>query len=228
MDIQAVFGEVVGLLSTASPLVVLALFFICVIGEFGPAIPFLLETIWILSGYQLSHWIISGYPVSDSMSPPLSLLLLIAGATAGREAGSIALYYFSQYGSMPLIMFYHRHFAGKADDKKTIPQKISQGLGHLSPFTVAFGRLIWLRIPLTLTLGTQRKLGVLVSGVFLSALVWDGSYVILGATAGTAVMAKPGNMVIYSVAGLSFLYAAAFVVKRIRKYLADRKQRRAI
>lgn len=218
MDIQSIFDEVVGLLGTASPLVALVLFFMCLIGEFGLSIPFLLETIWILSGYQLSRGQLS----------PFSLLLLVAGTVAGRETGSVILYYLSRFGSLPLIRFYERRFEKKMTDKNTVPQRIASGLSHLSPFAVAIGRLMWLRIPLTLTLGVQRRAKTLVIAVFMAAVAWDASYIILGATAGTAVMARPVTMVFYSIAGLSFLYVVTFIVKRIRKYLADRRQGRLI
>jgi membrane protein DedA with SNARE-associated domain len=214
MDLQGIFDQVISLLGTASPQVALVVFLICAVGEFGFSIPFILETFLILCGYQLSKGQLS----------PFSLALLITGTVGGRVAGSVILYYLSRYGSLPLIRFYKRRFEKKISDKNAVPQKITAGLSHLSPFAVAFGRLLWLRIPLTLTLGAQRRAKTLIIAVFLAAVVWDASYIILGATAGTAVMAHPLNMVLYSVAGLSFLYGMAFAVRRIRRYLAARKQ----
>ena len=224
MDVQAILEQVIGLIGSASPLVALILFVLCAIGEFGFSIPFLLETIWIISGSQVSHWIISGYPVSNGVTPPFSILILITGTIAGREVGSIILYHLSRYGSMPLIRFYHRRFEKKMADKEAVPEKIARGLAHLSPFTVAIGRLMWLRIPLTLTLGAQRRLGTLTVAVLLAALAWDGAYIILGMTVGTTVMAKPVNMVLYSFAGLSLLYGVTFAIRRIKKFVAAKRQ----
>ncbi len=214
MDVQGLLEQVVSLIGNATPQVTLILFALCAIGEFGFSIPFLLETVWLLAGYQVSSGLLS----------PFSLALLVAGTIAGREAGSVVLYYLSRYGSMPLIRFYHRRFEKKMAEKGDVPGKISRGLAHLSPFTVAVLRLMWLRIPLTLTLGAQRRLKTLTVGVLLAAVAWDAAYIILGATVGTTVMAQPVTMVLYSVAGLSALYLATYVFKRVKKYLAARKQ----
>jgi membrane-associated protein len=214
MDVQAILEQVIDLIGTASPQVAFILFALCAIGEFGFSIPFLLETVWILCGYQVSRGLLS----------PYSLIFLISGTIAGREAGSIILYHLSRYGSMPLIRFYHRRFEKKMADKEAVPEKIARGLAHLSPFTVAIGRLMWLRIPLTLTLGAQRRLGTLTVAVLLAALAWDGAYIILGATVGTTVMARPVNMVLYSIAGLSLLYGVTFAVRHIRKLVAAKRR----
>lgn len=214
MDVQGILEQVINLIGTASPQVALFLFALCAIGEFGFSIPFLLETVWILCGYQVSRGLLS----------PFSLVFLISGAIAGREAGSIILYHLSRYGSMPLIRFYHRRFEKKMANKEAVPEKIARGLAHLSPFTVAIGRLMWLRIPLTLTLGAQRRLGTLTVAVLLAALAWDGAHIILGGTVGRTVMTRPVDMVFYSVAGLSLLYGATFAVRRVQKFLTARRQ----
>ena len=213
MDIQGFFEQAVGLIGTASPLVALILFLLCLIGEFGFGIPFLLETVWILSGYQASRGQLSLF----------SLSLLVAGAVAGREAGAIILYFMSRYGSLPLISYYKRRFEKDRAGQTDVPSKIAAGLSHLSFFAVAMGRLMWLRIPLTLALGAQRRGKTLIIAVFMAAIAWDVSYIILGATAGTAIMAKPASLAIYSVAGLAVVYIAVYIVRRIRKYLAARK-----
>jgi membrane-associated protein len=213
MDIQGIIAQIVNLLSTASPQVALVLFSICAIGEFGIAIPFILETFWILCGYQLLKGQLS----------PFSLALMILGAAGGRVAGSLVLYYLSQYGSLPLIRFYKNHFGKKLSDRNAVPRKIAAGLTNLSPFAIALGRLMWLRIPLTLTLAAQRRGKTLIIAVFLAAVAWDATYIVLGATAGTALMARPLNMILYSVAGLSLLYGATYAVRRVRRHLASRR-----
>ena len=206
MDITGILDRVVGLIGTSSPLVALVLFLLCLIGEFGFGVPFLLETVWILSGYQVSRGELSVF----------SALLLVAGAVGGREAGAIILYYLSRYGSLPLIRYYKRRFETSVAGQKTVPQKIADGLSHLSFFAVAMGRLMWLRIPLTLALGAQRRGRTLFIAVFLAAIAWDFSYMILGATAGTAIMAKPASLAFYSVGGLALVYVAVYIVRRIR------------
>jgi len=213
MDVSRIFEQVIGLINTNGLLVALILLVICAIGEFGFSIPYLLETVWLIAGHQFSQGKLF----------PSTLLLLLAGTSLGRELGAIILYYLSRYGSMPLIRFYHRRFEKKIADKDSLLQKAARGLAHLSPFTVAMGRLMWLRIPLTLTLGAERQIKTLIIAVLLAAVAWDGAYIILGATIGATVVANPVNMVFIAMVGLSFLYGATFLVRRIRKYVAARK-----
>jgi membrane-associated protein len=150
-------------------------------------------------------------------------MLLILGTSLGRELGAIILYHLSRYGSMPLIRFYYRRFDKRIADKDSLLQKVARGLAHLSPFTVAMGRLMWLRVPLTLTLGAKRQIKTLIVAVLLAAVAWDGAYIILGAMVGATVVANPVNMVLIALIGLSVLYGATYLVRRIRKYVADRK-----
>lgn len=214
MDFQGIIGQIVNLLNTSTPGVAIVLFLICAIGEFGFAVPFILETFWILCGYELSSGEIS----------PLSLGWLMLGAAAGRIAGSTFLYFLSRYGSLPLIRYYQKHFEKKIAKGNTISGRITAGLKSLSPFAIAMGRLMWLRIPLTLALGAQRRGKTLIVAVFLAALVWDAGYIILGATAGKAIVAQPISMVVYSISGLLILYVASYAIRRFRRYRITRRQ----
>lgn len=213
MGVTGILEQVVSLINTNGLLVAVILLALCAIGEFGFSIPYLLETVWLLAGHQ--------FATGKLLAP--TLILLISGTSLGRELGAIVLYQLSQYGSLPLIRFYHRRFEKQSADKDSLLQKTARGLAHLSPFTVAIGRLMWLRIPLTLTLGAKRQFKTLIIAVLLAAIVWDGAYIILGATIGATVVANPVNMVLIAVAGLSFLYGATFTIRRIKKHLAAGK-----
>ena len=79
-------------------------------------------------------------------------------------------------------------------------------LNNPSPFSVAAGRLVGLRIPMAMTMGAKQKLSHLVLGVLLSSIVRDGLYLILGRTVGAAVVPHPLSMLLYSLVGLTVLY----------------------
>jgi hypothetical protein len=85
----------------------------------------------------------------------------------------------------------------------------------MSPFSIAYGRLLGLRIPLTITLAVKKRLVVLPAGVLLSSVVWDAIYITLGATAGRIAVLKPVQMLFASIAGLTLLYLVVFIVRRL-------------
>lgn len=212
MNLQSILQEVLTFAGTFNPKLVIFLFLICLVGEFGLfSIPYLLETIWLLSGYNLSAGVLS----------PFHLVLLWLVAQVGRQTGTTMLYYLGRFGSMPLRKLYRKHFEASLSDKLSnhiIPFKLFRKLNYLSPFSVASGRLFGLRIPLTLTLGVNRQLRTLSLGVLLSSLVWDGIYISLGTAGGHAGL-KPTQMILYSLLGLTLLYAVTFTVRRLKRRL---------
>ncbi len=208
MDLENFLQPFLSFAGTFSPKLVAILFPLLIIGEFGITIPYLLETIWLLAGYNLSTGALS----------PLYLVLLWLAALAGREAGVTILYYLSRFGSLPLTKLYHKYFdtasAERVTDKKSFSFRIFGGMHYLTPFSVAMGRLLWLRIPLTLALGVRRQLWILLPGVLLSSMAWDGAYIVLGMLGGS-VRLKPFEMMLYSLAGLTVLYLVSFVFRRL-------------
>lgn len=210
VNLDAILQQVLSFTGTFNPQLVISLFLICAIGEFGASIPYLLETIWLLSGYHLATGVLA----------PFHLPLLWVVAQAARQTGAIALYHFSRLGSMPLTKLYHKYFApslaGKLPNNNFKPLKVFRRLNLLSPFAIALGRLFGLRLPLTLTLSVRRRWQTLSLGVVLSSLVWDGIYISLGIVGGRAVL-KPTEMVLYSLVGLTLLYVVTFVIRRLSR-----------
>jgi membrane-associated protein len=78
-----------------NPKIAIILFLLCAIGEIGFALPYILETLWLLAGYQLAQGNLS----------TLDLAYLWLVAQAGRQTGSLALYYSSVLGMVPLRSF---------------------------------------------------------------------------------------------------------------------------
>jgi membrane-associated protein len=220
MNLEAFFQQAFTLAGTFNLTLVIFLFIICFIGEFGICIPYLLETIWLMSGYNFGTGVI---PLTD-------LLLLWLVAQVGRQVGGITLSYLGRFGSMPLIKFYNRHFETSVNEKLVENDSPAVGffrrINFLSPFSVALGRLIWLRIPLSLIMGAKKQLKTLSLGILLSSLVWDGMYIFLGAVVGAHTELKPAEMILLSLIGLTLLYAVRFAARHLWKLRTNRKHAR--
>ena len=208
------FSQGLNLVGTFNPKIVVFLFLLCLIGEAtGFFVPYLLETTWLLVGYQLSARVL---PLPD-------LMLLVLTAQAGRQTGALVLYHIARSGST-LLTKYKNYFKLKIDINDSPPFKLFRKINVLSPFSVALGRLLWLRIPLTLILGAKRKLKVLLLGVSLSSLVYDGIYIALGAIVGTTTALEPIRLVLYFLAGLTVMYGVTFAIRRLIGRLAKRRR----
>ncbi|MCD5401265.1 hypothetical protein LR013_01540 [candidate division NPL-UPA2 bacterium] len=149
-------------------------------------------------------------------------MLLWLVAQVGRQTGATILYCLVRFGSMPLRKLYRKHFeaslSDKLSDNNVMPFKLFRRLNYLSPFSIALGRLFGLRFPLTLTMGINRQFKTLSLGVLLSSLVWDGIYISLGIAGGHAAL-EPTQMILYSLIGLTLLYAVTFTARHLRRRL---------
>jgi membrane-associated protein len=220
MNLEVIIQQVFNLAGTFNPTLIVFLFLICFIGEFGICVPYLLETIWLLSGYNFGTGVI----------PLIDLVSLWVVVQVGRQAGGITLSYLGRFGSMPLIKFYNKHFEASVNEKLTENNSPTvsffRRINFLSPFSVSLGRLLWLRIPITLILGAKRQLKTLSLGILLASLVWDGMYIFLGAVVGAHAALKPAQMIIYSLIGLTLLYAVSFAARHLWKLRTSRKHAR--
>ncbi len=211
MDWQEFFSQGLSLIGTFNYKIALYLFLVNLIGEaLSIFVPYLLEATWIMAGYQFSEGILS-FP---------NLLLLIVVALAGREIGTLFLYGISRSGSKFLKRYTNRFTSKIKSDSLLL--RLFRKLNYLSPFSVALGRLIWLRIPLTLILGAEGKLKVLILGVVISSLIYDATYITLGAIVGNATRLEPIYILLYSLAGLTVLYGVTFIVRRLIISLINR------
>jgi len=241
--LSGIFGQVLGLTVFFTPWLLLVIFLIALAAEFGIMIPFLMESVWLFSGYN----------VAIGIFPPLYLVLLCAVSMMGREAGSSAVFHISWFGSPPLSMLYRKYLHPKLSEifnrsnflKKistiliSIVKRISQHysapvlcdednnrsvklLGRpfrLTPFTVALGRLLWLRLPITIATGATGQRKSLLWGVVIFSIIWDGVYIIIGTLGGRAGLA-PIQMFLYPLAAMIVLMSIAFIFRRLRRPVA--------
>lgn len=206
MNLETILAFILDVTGNFNPRIAIVLFLICGIGELGFSIPYLLETIWLLSGYHLAVGVLSYFD--------LFLFWLIA--QIGRQAGSTALYFLGILGSGTVTKFYKRFLESRLAGRVSLPHRILRLVSGLSPFPVALGRLVGLRIPFTLTLSARRRWRVLSQGVLISSVVWDGIYIVLGNIVGATVVLNPVSMILYSLAGLTALYIVTFLVRLAR------------
>lgn len=183
--------------------IALLLFILCAIGEAWIALPYILETVWLLAGYQVS---LGNLPLID-------LMLIWLVAQAGRQTGSLAIYYSGRLGIRPLEKLYKKVVEPRLHGRPLVPAFLTGSLTNPSPFTIAAGRLIGLRLPVALAMSARRRLFPLMLGILISSLIWDGIYLTIGITVGATVMPSPFSMLIYSLGGLTSLYLVTLGVR---------------
>jgi len=208
MSLDEISRQIVTFASTFNLWLVVSIFLVLAVNEFGFVIPYLMETIWILAGYH----------VRIGVLPVYELVLLMAVAMAGRVLGSLLFYSVVGLGSQRVMRVYRRIFGdalgGGKGEGKNPAARVMKKLNLLSPFMVAGGRLIWLKIPLTITLGIRRDVKVLVPAVMLSSLIWDATYIALGVVLGN-IKTEPPLLVAYSLAVLTVIYGSTYLARRI-------------
>ena len=207
MNLDSILKQIVELTSTLDPRTAAILFGVCAIGEFAVSVPYVLESIWLLAGYQLGAGVLS----------PLELIGLWLAAQAGRQLGTMALYWVAGRGSVPLVKWYRKRRISAIFSRMAAKSPLFNRINLSSPFSVAYGRFFGLRIPLTMALAIKKKPVTLSIGVMLSSLIWDIVLVALGMTVGVTAVLKPVNMLLYSLAGLTFVYLVSFILKRLIK-----------
>jgi len=209
VNLADLLQQIVALAATLDPRMAALLFVICAIGEFGISIPYVLESIWLLAGYQLGADVLS----------PIHLLGLWVAAQCGRQVGAMALYRVGRFGSPSLVRLYHRLHLARFFSKVTAKSGAFNHINLAHPFSVAYGRLFGMRIPVALALAVKRKPGMLSLGVLLSSIAWDAAYISLGVIFGSTVAIKPVYMLLFSLAVLTIVYLVTFMVRRLIRHL---------
>lgn len=208
MDLAVITKEIIAFTGTFNPWLIISLFILLVLNEFGFFIPCLLETVWILVGFNLHANNISLYQA----------VLLILTSLAGRIIGSYLLFRLSGLSSGWITKIYQRWFKPTLTDSvmnsNSLPARLLRKTNLLSPYPVAFGRLLWLKIPLTMTLGIKNHLKALVLGVILSSFVSDTAIVVIGYISGS-IKLNTFQAVTYSMGGLITIYAVIFIIRKL-------------
>jgi membrane protein DedA with SNARE-associated domain len=193
---QSLSTQVLNITSSLNFKIAIILFLLCLIGEIIIALPYFLEFIWLAAGYQV---------VQGELSA-LNLFYIWLIAQAGRQVGSLVLYYSSMLSMIPLRKLYRRYIEPRLPKRPILPAGLVKGLTNPSAFSVAIGRLIGLRVPIALAMSAKQKLPTLALGVLLSSIVWDGIYLIIGSTVSATIRPRPEYLLLTSVGVLVVLY----------------------
>ena len=168
----------------------------------------------------------AGYNLASGALSPLQLLLLWLVAQLGRQTGVLVLFSLSRLGSLPLTRLYQKYvetrFKKLSGNENWLSKILKKLESHMSPFSIALGRLLGLGTPLTVTLGVKRQYKVLFLGVLLSSLVFDGIFIVLGLVVGANTLVKPTEMILFSLVGLTGLYVVIFVIRQTSRFIKSR------
>lgn len=214
MTISDILSRVLEITTSFNFGIAAMLFVLCAIGETVFTLPYILETIWLLAGSQLANGTL----------PPIDLLLIWLVAQAGRQVGSLGLYYSGVLGGVPLVKFYKKYIEPKLPKRKYIPTGLTKFLASPSVFSVALGRLTGLRIPMAFAMGAKQRWSSLALGVLLSSIVWDGTYLAVGSIVGAVLAPKPVYMLLYSLAALTALYLITIAVQFLLQFIRHKKR----
>lgn len=198
-----------GLLAALDPRALALLVLVCAIGEFAIGIPYVLESIWLLTGYYLGAHTLSIWRM-------LALWLL---AQCGRQAGSISLYYIAGLGTRTATRLDRRIHLSRLIPRAVLNSSVLDRVSRPSPFSIALCRLLGLRVPVALVSAGRHKLKPLLIGVLLSSVAWDAVYISVGLIVGTKASLKPVEMLLASLIGLTLVYLVTFAVRRLVKHL---------
>ena len=187
----------------AIPLLVISL-----IGEILVGIPFFLELVWMQVGINLAKGILS----------PWGMLGFFAFAQIGRQIGALILYRVAMFGLPALKKLYHwlrldilfNKFQAKSGNA-------INKINLASPFSIAFARMIMMRIPIALALAAKKRPGMLSLGVFISSVIFDGIYISIGVILGVVVHIDSIYMILISIGTLTVIYLITFLVKMLIK-----------
>jgi membrane-associated protein len=211
MNLEQFFSQAFSLVSEFSPRVGMLIFLVSFIGEgLLISIPLVLDIAFVTAGIKLSQ----------GQMPIWSLLMLLVMSQLGRHLGAILLFTLSRQSSSFLGKFIARRLPKKTSEEgEGKPLKLLQRIDTISPFGVALGRLLWLRVPITLILGARRKLKTLVIGIAISSVIYDFVYIGLGAVVGRKADLDSPYMLLYLAGGLLFLYGITFAVRMLARRL---------
>jgi membrane-associated protein len=205
MHLESFLQHIVSFTSTLDPRMAVLLLVMCAIGEVGVSVPYVLESIWLLSGFHLGSGVLS----------PFHMLLLWLAAQAGRQIGAMSLYHIARFGMPSLVGFYHRLHLDRIFNSLMSRSGAVSRVNLASPFSVAFGRFFGMRIPMVLVMAAKKRPGMLSLGVLLSSIIWDALYISLGAIFGSTVHITPAYMLLISLGVLSVIYLVTFLVRII-------------
>lgn len=209
MNLENFFQGIASFTATQDPRMYILLFLLCLIGEIGLAIPYILEGVWLLVGFNIGN---------GDMSPWQVVGLWFA-VQAGRQLGSLGLYRIARFGMPALTAFYHKIHLDRIFNRLNARSSAVSKVNLASPFSVAFGRMFGMRIPMLLVMAAKKKPGMLTLGVLIQSVIWDALYISIGIIFGKTVDIQPGYMLLISLGSLTAIYLVTLAVRMLIRRL---------
>ena len=207
MDLDAILQNIANLTATFNFQLAIPLLLISLIGEIWVSVPLLLELTWLNVGINLGRGVLS----------PWGMLAFFAASQIGRQAGALVLYRIAMFGLPALNKFYHKIRLDVLFNK--FQSKTGNAIDRVnfaSPFSIAFARLMAMRIPIAIVLAAKKRPGMLSLGVFISSVIFDGIYISIGAILGRVIDIGP-YMFLLSLGILAVIYLVTFLVRMLMK-----------
>lgn len=201
------FHRLMDFTATPDALTLVLLLLWCAMGEAFAAIPYVLESFWLFVGFNVGAGTLAWW----------YLILLWLAAQIGRQAGSLTLYRIARLGVPVLDKFFHKIHLDKFFHNVTSRTGAVKRMNLASPFTVAAGRMIGLRIPMLLVMAGKKRPWMLTLGVLLSSIIFDSLYIAIGAIFGSTAKIEPGYLLLVSLGVMAVIYLITFIVKRLIK-----------
>lgn len=150
--------------------IALGILLLTIIGEANLHVPLLMESVWLVMGYQAG--------TSSSAIADLVVLFLIA--QSGRQIGMSAIYYIFESVNAPLSRLFARSLGSNRYYKKYAQHKYLTSVEFLSVPSATLGMMTPLNGPIKVILVVKRKLKTLLVSTLLSGMTFDATYIVMG------------------------------------------------
>lgn len=159
-----------------------ALFAVAVITDIGFPVPFVLETVLLLTAYN-----------SGALS--MHVLLVIIVLFLGRQAGSAILYFVSRHAGSALLNWFNRHFP-------TFSRRLGTrgiDLTRWAPLTIATSRMTPGLLQVTSIAAGAIRLRYydFVLGITFASIIYDGVIILLGFITSSGPQARDTEFTIW-------------------------------
>jgi membrane protein DedA with SNARE-associated domain len=179
---QSFLAQMETAFGTGNPSGLLILFFLSIIADIGIPIPFVLDTILLLTSFH-----------SGPLSMPV--LLIIITLFLGRQVGSAVLYLLSRLLGKMFLRWLQRHLPSIGNRLELFKSR----LDHWAPLAVATARLTpgLLQITSVAAGAIRLRYVYFALGIAFSSLIYDGILILLGFIAASSPRSSDANFTVW-------------------------------
>ncbi len=155
--------------TTTNPSGLIILFLLAVITDIGVPVPFVLDTILMLTAYNIIH-----SPVAHQWTPVVMIVVMLF---IGRQVGSGILYLLSRYFGQAFLRWVKKHFPAVGNGLDSFKIR----LNHWAPLVVVTGRLTpgLLQMTSVASGAIHMRYKYFALGIALASIIYDGLLILL-------------------------------------------------